>query len=70
MKTPAATMRFASAISDAESTGDALAAALDTVKSSGVQADVVFAFFTPQCNEKTIIGSAAFLGQFLQPAKR
>ena len=47
MKTPAATMRFASAISDAESTGDALAAALDTVKSSGVQADVVFAFFTP-----------------------
>jgi small ligand-binding sensory domain FIST len=47
MKPPAATMRFASALSDAESTADAVVETLQTVQSSGVRPDVVFAFFTP-----------------------
>jgi small ligand-binding sensory domain FIST len=41
-----ATMRFAAAVSDAESTADAIAHVVEEVKSSGLEADVVFAFFT------------------------
>jgi small ligand-binding sensory domain FIST len=44
--TPAATMRFASAISDAESTADAVAAVVRDAKQGGVAADAVFVFFT------------------------
>ena len=35
-----------------------------------VETPILFAFFTAQCYEKTIIGDATDFGQFLQPAKR
>jgi small ligand-binding sensory domain FIST len=47
MKSAPATMRFASAISDAESTPDAVAHTLDTIRSSGIEPDLLFIFFTP-----------------------
>ena len=41
-----ATMRFASAISESETTADAVAEILDQARASGVQPDVSFLFFT------------------------
>ena len=43
---PTATMRFAGALSEAESTADAVAEVVEEVRSSGVEADVAFVFFT------------------------
>ena len=44
-------MRFASAVSDAESTAEAVEHVVDQLKSSGLEADVVFAFFTAHHRE-------------------
>jgi small ligand-binding sensory domain FIST len=41
-----ATMRFASAVSDAESTSDAVAHVVEQAQSSGLEADIAFVFFT------------------------